>query len=217
MSGTIPTPVDLLFPPRCVICRELVGLKEKICPDCARDLSYTGSQVKQHGDFFDACYSPFYYEAPLRASFLRYKFHGYAHYAKLYGKWMADCLVREEETQFDFITWAPLYWRRKLHRNYDQAQLLAREIGSHLLLPLKSTLKKAYREPLSKQEGSKAIRSAQVLGAYSLVKRADVVGKRILLVDDIITSGATLSECARILKTAGAKEIICVTLARKRA
>ena len=211
-----PGLLDLLFPPRCVICRALVGIGEQICPDCARELSPTGSQCEQHGDFFDACFSPFFYEEPLRASFLRYKFQGLTGYCKPYGKWMADCLVREDETRFDFITWAPLSLRRRLKRGYDQAELLAREVGKHLELPVQSTLKKAHRKPLSRLEGGKAVRSAQVLGAYSMRKDADVVGKHILLVDDVITTGSTLSECARMLKTAGAERVICVTLARRR-
>lgn len=210
------TPVELLFPSRCIICQKLTAPGELICPGCARALSLTGSQAKQHGDFFDACYSPFYYEEPLRASFLRYKFNGRNGYAKLFGKWMADCLVREEQTQFDFVTWAPLSRRRRWKRGYDQAQLLAREISSRLELPLQSTLKKAHRTQLSRLEGGKAVRSAHILGAYSLRRQVDVADKRILLVDDIITSGATLSECARILKTAGAAEVVCITLARKR-
>ena len=206
---------ELLFPSRCVICRKVIAAGEHICPACARELSPTGSQCCQHGDFFDACYSPFFYAEPLRPSFHRYKFIGLRNYAVPYGKWMADCLVREEQTRFDFITWAPLSRLRLWQRGYDQAELLATEIGRHLSLPLQPTLKKSHRKPLSRQSGNKALRAAVVLGAYSLRKGVDVAGKRILLVDDIITTGSTLTECARILKTAGAAEVVCVTLARK--
>lgn len=216
MPNGKPTLVDLLFPPRCIVCRKLTGLEEHICPECARNLSYTGSQTKQKGDFFDGCYSPFFYEEPLRASFLRYKFNGFRQYSKLFGKWMADCLISQGETDFDFITWAPLNRVRKLFRGYDQAQLLAQHIATHLSLEVRPTLKKAYRRPLSRLEGNKAVRSARVLGAYSVLKHAQLAGKRVLLVDDVITSGATMSECARMLKTAGAAKVVGVTLLRKR-
>lgn len=129
---------------------------------------------------------------------------------------MADCLIAQEQLTFDLVTWAPLSRLRRWRRGYDQAELLAREVSSQLGLPLQSTLHKANRKPLSRLEGSRSIRAARILGAYSLGNGANVAGKRILLVDDIVTSGATLNECARILKTAGAAEIICVTLARKR-
>lgn len=214
---SIPNLVDLLFPPKCVICQKLVGLGETICPDCARSLPFaSGGKARQKGDFFEGGYSPFFYEEPLRASFLRYKFSGRQHYARIYGKWMADCLIAQEQLTFDLVTWAPLSRLRRWRRGYDQAELLAKEVSSQLALPLQSTLRKANRKPLSRLEGSRSIRAARILGAYSLGNGANVAGKRILLVDDIVTSGATLNECARILKTAGAAEIICVTLARKR-
>ena len=98
----------------------------------------------------------------------------------------------------------------------DQAELLAKEVAARLSLPLAATLRKANRKPLSRLEGSRSIRSARILGAYSLAQGVDVAGKQLLLVDDIVTSGATLNECARVLKTAGAARIICVALARKR-
>ena len=213
----IPSPVDLLFPPKCPICQKLVGLGETICPDCARALPLaSGARGTHKGDFFEGCYTPFFYEEPLRRSFLRYKFNGQQHYARIYGKWMADCLVAQQQTEFDLVTWVPLSRLRRWRRGYDQAELLASQVASHLSLPLICTLRKANRKPLSRLEGSRAIRSARILGAYSLAKGADVAGKRLLLVDDIVTSGATLNECARILKTAGAAEIRCVALARKR-
>lgn len=206
---------ELVFPSRCVICRKVIAAGEHICPECARELSPTGGQCYQHGDFFDACYSPFFYAEPLRPSFHRYKFNGLRNYAVPYGKWMADCLVREEQTRFDIVTWAPLNRLRLWQRGYDQSELLAAQISRQLRLPLSPTMKKAHRKPLSRQSGSKALRAAVVLGAYSMGKGVDVTGKRILLVDDIITTVSTLTECARILKTAGASEVICVTLARR--
>lgn len=213
----IPSPLDLLFPPKCLICQRLVGPGEAICPDCARSLPFaSGGKVNQKGDFFEACYTPFFYEEPLRASFLRYKFNGRQHYARTYGQWMADCLVAQEEICFDLVTWAPLSRLRRWRRSYDQAELLAKEVAARLSLPLAATLRKANRKPLSRLEGSRSIRSARILGAYSLAQGVDVAGKQLLLVDDIVTSGATLNECARVLKTAGAARIICVALARKR-
>ena len=138
--------MDLLFPPKCVICQKVLSPGEFICPHCARELSPTGGQSKQHGDFFDVCYSPFFYVSPLRESFLRFKFMGYSFYAPHFAKWMADCLTGEDTSRFDCITWAPLHWWRKLHRDYDQAQLLALEVGKLLELPVVATMKKKYRK-----------------------------------------------------------------------
>jgi ComF family protein len=215
MALSLPSPVDLLFPPRCVVCERILTLGASICPDCAGQLQPTGSHAKQPLEGSEGCYSPFYYAEPLRASFLRYKFNGDVSHAIPYGRWMADCLVAQGETNFDFVTWAPLNkWRRR-RRGYDQAQLLARQVGRQLKLPVVPTLKKAYRRPLSRLEGTLAVRRARILGAYRVRRGKQIAGKRILLVDDVITSGATLSECVRQLRLAGAAEVVCVTLARK--
>ena len=212
----IPSPLELLFPPKCIICQKILTGREAICPECARSLPVaTGAQVKHKVEFTEGCYAPFFYEEPLRSAFLRYKFSGREHYATSFGKWMADCLTGQEQTEFDFVTFAPLSRLRRWRRGYDQAELLANEIAAQLNLPLLPTLTKAYRRPLSRLEGERSIRSARIMGAYSLRKGADVREKRILLVDDITTSGATLSECARVLKTAGAAQVYCLTLARK--
>ncbi len=213
---SVPTPVDLLFPPKCIICQKLVPLQTAICPECARALSPTGAQAEQHGDFFEACYSPFFYEEPLRSAFLRYKFNGRKQYAPVFAKWMADCLQEQEDLPaFDFVTWAPLSRLRLWRRGYDQAFLLAESVGKQLRIPVKPTLKKAYRRPLSQLSGDRSARMVRILDAYSVRPDAAVNGRSILLIDDITTSGATLSECARALKTSGAREVYCLTLARK--
>ncbi len=212
----LPTFGQLLFPSRCIICRKIIGLSDFICPDCARKLPYVTVHTPVHGDFFEACYAPFYYEEPLRASFLRYKFSGFSHYAKHYGPWMADYLLRERSPDFDLVTWCPISRLRRWKRNYDQSELLAQEIARKLGLPLVPTLRKAHRKPLSRSGGDKAVRAAILLDAYTVLPKAAIKGKRILLVDDIVTTGSTLSECARTLKTAGCGEVVCVTLARKR-
>lgn len=213
----LPSLLDLLFPPKCVICQKLLPHGEVICSECARKLPFTtDAQTKSKVDFTEGCYAPFFYEEPLRAAFLRYKFRGYQHYARCFGKWMADCLIRQDQTDFDLVTFAPLSCLRRWKRGYDQSRLLAEEIAGQLALPLAVTLVKAYRKPLSQLEGERSVRAARIMGAYTLYKGAAVKGKRILLVDDITTSGATLSECAQVLKQAGAAEITCITLAQKR-
>ncbi len=137
----IPSLLELLFPPKCIICQKILTPRETICPECARSLPVaTGARVKHKVEFTEGCYAPFYYEEPLRGSFLRYKFSGRQHYAPTYGKWMADCLTGQEQTEFDFVTFAPLSQLRRWRRGYDQAELLANEIAAQLNLPLLPTL-----------------------------------------------------------------------------
>ena len=143
----LPSLLDLLFPPKCVICQKLLPHGEVICPECARKLPFTtDAQAKCKVDFTEGCYAPFFYEEPLRAAFLRYKFRGYEHYAHCFGKWMADCLIRQEQTDFDLVTYAPLSRLRRWKRGYDQSRLLAEEIAGRSKLPMAVTLVKAYRK-----------------------------------------------------------------------
>ncbi len=113
--------LNLLYPPKCLVCRELLPRNDHICPRCARELKPSGGQEELHGDFFSACYAPFLYVEPLRGSVLRYKFGGMTHYAQSYGRWMVDCLRRREEAPFDLVTFVPLNRWRRWRRGYDQA------------------------------------------------------------------------------------------------
>ena len=106
----IPSPLELLFPPKCIICQKILTGRETICPECARSLPVaTGTQIKHKLEFTEGCYAPFFYEEPLRSAFLRYKFSGREHYAAIFGKWMADCLTGQEQTKFDFVTFFYVY------------------------------------------------------------------------------------------------------------
>ena len=127
---------------------------------------------------------------------------------------MAQC-VKDHFTQpFDVITWAPLSKKRLKQRGYDQAELLARAIGESLGLEAVPLLVKARDIPAQSGIQEEAARRANVLGAYALLPGAQAKGKRILLADDVVTSGSTLSECARTLLSSGAAEVCAVTLAQ---
>ncbi len=214
----IPSPLELLFPPKCIICQKILTGRETICPECARSLPVaTGTQIKHKLEFTEGCYAPFFYEEPLRSSFLRYKFSGREHYAAIFGKWMADCLTGQEQTKFDFVTFAPLSRLRRWRRGYDQAELLAKEIASHLNLPLLPTLTKAYRRPLSRLEGGAVPPIRPDHGRLLSAQRRGCARKSAFCwwTTSPLPAPRSLSACAQILKCAGASEITCVTLAQK--
>lgn len=215
MSGLWGRLLDLLYPPRCILCGRLLDSgAEPVCPRCRASLpAAEGGRRGRKGEFFDRCVSPLYYTGVVRESFHRYKFQGRRWYAETYGRWMADCVRDELEGSFELITWAPLSARRRRQRGYDQAELLARAAAACLGREAAPLLEKRHIPAQSGLEGAER-RRANVLGAYRLRPGAAVEGKRILLVDDVITTGSTLSECARVLKTAGAAGVVCVTLAQ---
>ena len=107
----------------------------------------------------------------------------------------------------DVITWVPISIPRRIKRGYDQSRLLAIALAKELDAPCQRLLHRFRHSPPQSRLGSAAMRRANVLGAYRVVKKEQVAGKRILLLDDVITTGATASECAKTLLFSGAKEV----------
>ena len=208
--------LDLLFPPKCIFCgRFLQKGADCICPACAGSLPFTrGDRVSQKGDFFDLCVSPLLYEENVRKSILRYKFKGASAYADCYGKLLADCIRDNLAGKWNLITWVPLSARRARDRGYDQAMLLALAAALSLGDVAVETLVKSAHIQAQSTITDREMRRANVSGVYELKDRELISGKRILLIDDIVTTGATLNECARTLLLGGAESVVCAALAR---
>lgn len=208
--------LELLYPTRCAFCHKLSPRREKVCRSCLGRLPYTsGAAQKQRFPFIDECVSPLYYEEDVRSSLLRYKFHGLTAYAQIYGEFLSKC-IDENQISCDIITWIPLSRRRLRQRGYDQARLLAEEVAEKLGLACVPLLRKCRDNPAQSGTGGAEKRRANVSGVYAPVNEAVFRGKSVLLVDDIVTTGATLSEGARVLLTAGAARVYAAAVARSR-
>lgn len=218
MSGLLSVLLDLLFPPRCVFCHKLLKTGEReLCVACGRELPWTeGTQAEQPGEFFSLCVSPLWYQDAVRDSFHRYKFKERTGYAKTYGRLMAGCVNAHLAGRYDLITWVPLSAASLKRRGYDQAMLLAMATALALGEVAVETLVKVRATDTQSGLSDDSARRANVLGAYRVTDEELVTGRRILLIDDIITTGATIAECARVLLTAGATDVVCATLARAR-
>ena len=219
MSRPLGALLDLLFPPRCVFCRRLLHRGEEgICPRCQQELPWAlGAEAEQTGEFFSLCASPLWYQDQVRASFHRYKFKGVRGYSRTYGRLVAQCVQDHLAGRYDLITWVPLSRARLRQRGYDQAMLLASaaalaldDVAAETLCKVRDT---EAQSGLGKNDAS---RRANVLSAYQVTDPALVEGRRVLLIDDIVTTGSTLSECARVHRTAGATDVVCAALARSR-
>lgn len=154
-----------------------------------------------------------YYKDDVRRSLLRFKFYNARSYAAVYGKLLAMRLLQSQSEGIDILTWVPIAPLRRLQRGYDQVELIARAVGNELGITPARTLRKIRNTPPQSGLQNAAARRANVLGAYRIVSPQELSGKRVVLLDDIITTGATASECARMLLTAGAKEIFCAAVA----
>lgn len=209
--------LDLLYPPKCPFCgRILERGEEGWCASCPEELPWTEPEDGKAVDFCDACLSPLWYQDGVREGVHRYKFGGGQGHAQLFGGLMAQCL-RDRWTQpVDLITWAPLHPKRRRERGYDQAELLARRVGGLGGLPVERTLEKTRATAVQSQTGEDEARRANVRGAYRALPGLDLTGKRVVLIDDVVTSGATLSECAAELRRAGAASVVGLTFARAR-
>lgn len=209
--------LDILFPPKCVFCRKVLPPgAEPVCRKCYAALPRTLFHASQKGQFYSLCLSPLYYEDDVRESLLRFKFNGATGYCKTYGKLMAECIGEQLEGRYDLISWVPLSKKRLRERGYDQAKLLSDALAAELGGESIGTLKKIRHVAKQSTMGSPEKRRANISGAYAAIDSRFIEGKRILLIDDIITSGSTLGECARTLRQAGAAEVLCATVARSR-
>ena len=206
--------INLFFPPKCPFCGKVLD-EVGICPVCEKDLPWIPEEqvVKTEKDL--TCAAPLWYEGAVRASFHRFKFKGRSGYAQVYGRLTAQCVRDHLSGRYDLITWVPLSPERLKKRGYDQAMLLACATALELGDVAVETLRKVRdAEAQSGLAGGAGARRANVLGAYQAADPELVAGRRVLLIDDVITTGATISECARTLRTAGAADVLCATLAR---
>ena len=207
--------LKLLFPPKCILCRSLLTREETdLCQNCRQNAPLC-EKSRFRFSFLAGWTAVWYYKDTVRSSILRYKFGGKRHYAPAYGRCLALKLQEENMDTFDILTFVPIASLRKLSRGYDQVELLANAVGEELSITPQRTLRKIRNTPPQSGIKDPARRRANVLGTYAPVTPQQIRGKKILLLDDIITTGATASECARVLLTAGAKEVYCAALAVK--
>ena len=211
------TILRLLYPPKCAFCGMLVDTDAAgVCADCVKKLPYArGGAAVQKFPFVTACTAPFYYENEVRDSLLRYKFAKTTAYAPVYANFLRKS-IDENVNNCDIITWVPLSRRRLRRRGYDQARLICEETSQLIGTDCRQLLRKKRDIPAQSGTGSIDKRRANVSGVYEVTDPDAVRGKDILLIDDIVTTGSTFSECARMLMMAGAKHVYCAAVARHR-
>jgi len=157
---------------------------------------------------FDAAYSFGTYEGVLRELIHLYKYGRVKTLARPLSGLLAQALPRDEA--FDAAVPVPLYWRRRLQRGFNQAELLARGLSRRTGIPVIRALRRLRPTPAQAGLSNSARREnvSQAFGARG------VQGKRILLIDDVMTTGATAASCAAALKQADARRVSLLTVAR---
>ena len=181
---------------------------------------------------FRRAVAPFRYEGTIRDLILRFKLGGQPSLVYVLGDLLCDYLAAGGVSRAaDLVVPVPLHWRRRMRRGYNQSRLLAIEIGTRFGLPVAVRALRRVRNTQSQTALTALSRDANVRGAFAprtfsseqslpgrLWARAfgavALLGRRVLLVDDVMTTGSTVNECARVLRRAGAAEVHVVAVAR---
>ena len=232
----LQTAVDIILPPRCFITGGIVSRQGMVSPEFWQTLQFIHSpycaqcglpfefpdmdetalcgNCLQTPQKFDLARSALVYNDGARQMLLRFKYGDKLHAAVTFAQWQyqaAGSILPE----YDLIVPVPLRWRRMLQRRYNQSALIAQALSRLCGRPVAHALmRKRFSSPqkgLSRRERLKNVRmSFKINPRY----QEDITGKNIVLIDDVMTSGATVNECAKVLKQKGAAKILVLTVAR---
>lgn len=229
---------DLVFPPRCIACGNLAAGHEEnlLCPSCLSRIHFIRSPVcprcgipfaaEEDRDHlcggcvtdpgcFSAARALGRYETVLLEAIHRFKYQGRVHVGEALGRFMAAYdYASFRIADYAMLIPVPLHRKRLRERGFNQSVVLAREVAKHHSIPMSfSVLRRSvWTEPqvtLGRED-----RGANVRGAFEVADSASIKDKKILLVDDVFTTGSTVEECARVLRRSGAAEVGVLTLAR---
>lgn len=232
--------VDLIYPPVCPICfRRLTAEDHEVCYECAAQLEPVvqwqcercGAQgiertpeagrrchlcPPQDASWRGAWSVTGYGNVPARCVQL-FKYHGRFEMGRLMARLMAGRLADSMASmggRLDVIAPVPLHLVRRWTRGFNQSELLAGALAMQSGLPMDRRLLRRKRYTRRQALMARERRQENVAGAFALRRGRDVNGKGILLVDDVVTSGYTINECARVLREAGAREVWVACFAR---
>jgi len=224
--------LDIIFPARCIACKKLS--RDQICDNCMKEIKLINEPIckicgKPHdkhfqGNYCHDCYlrkTPYdlarsvtIYEGIIKEALHKYKFENKHSLSDIFGRTLNAYLDHQKDmdiSKIDMIIPVPLSRGKEKEREYNQAQLLAEEISKHTGIELDNSILKRKRETTPQFELSREERLNNLKDAFE----ADPVkNKVILLIDDIYTTGTTIAESSKALKSAGAAKVFVLTLAR---
>jgi ComF family protein len=225
-----------LYPAACAVCAAAVEPGENLCPVCAErtprisppfcakcsqpfagDITGTFTCANCEGRrlHFAAAISVYRSRGAVRKVIHDFKYGRQLHLRHLVGRWLCETLAdpRLAGRRFDLIVPVPLHPARKRERGFNQAELLALELHRASALPISNVLQRT-RYTTTQTQFDRSERMENLRGAFRLRRGCNVQDLRMLLVDDVLTTGSTLSECASVLKKAGALSVHAATAAR---
>ena len=228
--------IALLYPPVCTICGESVRAGEYLCNRCEAKAvrivapfcqkcsepfegsftsEFTCANCAHRRIYFDAAVSAYRGRGIVREVIHEFKYGRQIHLRHLVARWLHAAMDDERlrEDRFDVMVPVPLHVTRLRERGFNQANLLAALLSTRISIPSQAMLER-IRYTTTQTALDRSERMENLHNAFRLRKNADVRGLRVLLIDDVLTTGSTLSECARVLKRAGALSVHAATAAR---
>lgn len=211
--------LDIFYPNRCPLCGKIMKYDELICDSCVKEIKPTDDFCMGCGfrnckcdknKYYDIALSIGIYEGKLRKALLKLKEEKNNELLEFYSRQIS---TKIKEFDFDAIVFVPMTGKRKRKSGFNQAFELAKELSKQLRVPIYKNALFKVRD-YSHHELSGMKRADAVKDAYLKGKSCDLKGKSILLADDIMTTGSTVNECARILKEMGAVFVAAVCVAK---
>lgn len=189
--------LQIFYPNRCPYCGGVIAGKDTVCAACRKKIPSVFAMRAFVGKY--PCIAAFSYTDMFRRAVLNFKFKGRKSYGSALAQPLAACIqTYYSGMDFDFVTAVPLHKSARRARRFNQSEVLAREVAGILQVPyadlLKKTKKNKAQHTLKRRE-----REANVKGVYTICTKADLKNKKILLIDDIVTTGSTFCECCKVL------------------
>ncbi len=231
MNSVVRYVKDLFFPPRCVFCDEVIpSSKNPVCPACEKaGIAFIGSPAcARCGREKDACVckkntlltdgiaAPYYYEETVRKGIHRFKKVEDIDRITYFSQQAVESMYRAfAEKKVDIITTVPPHKNDLTERGFDQLQPIANRISKESHVPYIPLLRKIFEtEPQKELPADR--RAGNLLGAFDVCSKVSLKNKNILLIDDVVTTGSTTNECAKMLKIYGAAHVYVLALALSR-
>jgi ComF family protein len=226
--------VDGILPPRCLACGAIVDAPQRLCAPCWRTITFFAepwcsrcgmpfphpmgenavcAECARESRSWDRARAVLRYDKNSRQLVLALKHGDRTHMAGAFGRWMHRA-GGEVLSGADLLVPVPLHWTRLFQRRFNQAALLAQAVRAAGGPPVAVDWLIRRRRTPSQGRLGPAARSRNVRAAFALRPGCSVAGKRVVIIDDVMTTGATLEECARVLRRAGAGSVRALTLAR---
>jgi len=197
--------LDLIFPPRCEVCRSLGP--DTFCGQCASEVSFLKPSTFVH--------SMGIYEGSLKKAIKRFKYNKKIHLSKPLGDMMARYIKSNiGVSAIDFFVPVPLHYKRLHQRGFNQSEILSHELSVNLSIPTVTGVLHRVKETKPQFEVSRKDRFKNVKSAFVINSPSFIENKKVALIDDIYTTGSTISECTKVLKEAGAAQVHVFTLSR---